>query len=112
MLAVGDLIPKRMGGPANAITGFVSLSRKAIKDFTFSDGTFIPTERTSVVVPSRYLHLHNKHYDNAHVSRPFRFSNVRDGEEKGTKPKFVSTSMEYLPFGRARYEPPLTLLRS
>ena len=111
MLAVSDLIPKRMGGPANAVTGFVSLSRKATKDFTFSDETFIP-KRTSVVVPSRCLHLHNKHYDHAHVSRPFRFSNVRDGEEKGSKPKFVSTSMEYLPFGRARYEPPLTLLRS
>ncbi|KAI9571035.1 cytochrome P450 [Boletus coccyginus] len=85
--------------------GAVSLSRKAIKDFTFSDGTFIP-KGTLVVVPSRCLHLDNEHYENAHVFDPFRFSDMRDEEGEGTKHHFVSTSMEYLPFGLGRHACP------
>jgi len=73
-----------------------------MKDFTFSDGTFIP-KGTLVVVPSRCLHLDNEHYDNAHVFDPFRFSNVRDEEGDGTKYQFVSTSMEYLSFGHGKH---------
>ncbi|KAI9571037.1 cytochrome P450 [Boletus coccyginus] len=85
--------------------GAVSLSRKAIKDFTFSDGTFIP-KGTTVVVPSRSLHLDNEHYENAHVFDPFRFSDMRDEEGEGTKHHFVSTSIEYLPFGHGKHACP------
>ena len=76
--------------------------RKATKDFTFSDGTFIP-KGTTLVVPSRSLHLNNEHYDNAHVFDPFRFSDMRDEEGEGTKHHFVSTSPEYLPFGHGKH---------
>ena len=77
------------GGPANAFMGLVNLRQMAIKDFTFSDGTFIP-KATTIVVPSRCLRL-----DNAHVFDLVRFSNMCD--EWGTKHQFVSTSMKNTP---------------
>ncbi|KAG9310147.1 cytochrome P450 [Chiua virens] len=85
--------------------GSVSLLRKALKDFTFSDGTFIP-KGTSIVVPSRSLHLDNDNYENAHEFDPFRFSNMRGEEGEGTKHHFVSTSLEYLPFGHGKHACP------
>jgi len=102
------------GSPTNAVSGLVSLSRMAMKDFTFSDGTFIP-KGTLVVVPSRCLHLDNEHYENAHVFDPFRFSDMRDEEGEGTKHQFVSTNTEYLPFGHGKhawYGLPLTSFES
>ena len=85
----------------------MGLRRKAVKDFTFSDGTFIP-KGTSVVAAARCLHLDDEYYDNPHVFDPFRFANMRD-DEHDTKHQFVSTSTEYLPFGHGKhawYEPP------
>ncbi|KAG9310148.1 cytochrome P450 [Chiua virens] len=84
--------------------GTTSLPRKALKDFTFSDGTFIP-KGTFLVSPSRSLHLDDENYDNAHKFDPFRFSNMRD-EGEGTKHHFVSTSLEYLPFGHGKHACP------
>ena len=68
----------------------------------FTDGTFIP-KGTSVVAPSRCIHLDNENYDNAHVFDPFRFSDMRDDEGEGTKHHLVSTSTEYLAFGHGKH---------
>ncbi|KAG9310086.1 cytochrome P450 [Chiua virens] len=84
--------------------GAVSMTRKALKDFTFSDGTFIP-KGTRVVAPALPLHLDDQYYDNAQVFDPFRFSNMRDGGE-GAKHQFASTSPEYLPFGHGKHACP------
>ena len=92
------------GGISNPIAGLlVSLLRKVMKDFTFSDGTFIP-KGTTIVAPSKCLHLDNEHYDNAHVFDPFRFSaSTCDEEEEDAKHHFVSTGTEYLPFGHGKH---------
>ncbi|KAN0094344.1 Cytochrome P450 [Tylopilus felleus] len=82
----------------------VGLTRKAVKDFTFSDGTFIP-KGTSVAAAAWCLHLDDEYYDNPHVFDPFRFANMRD-DEHDTKHQFVSTSTEYLPFGHGKHACP------
>lgn len=73
-----------------------------MRDFTFSDGTFIP-KGTLIVAPSLSLHLDNAHYDNAHVFDPFRFSNLRDEEGESARHQFTSTGPDYLPFGHGKY---------
>lgn len=73
-----------------------------MKDFTFSDGMFIP-KGTLILAPSQCLHLDNEHYDNARVFDPFRFSDMRGEEGEGAKHQFVSTSLDYLPFGHGKH---------
>ncbi|KAG9310149.1 cytochrome P450 [Chiua virens] len=85
--------------------GAVSLMRKALKDFTFSDGTFIP-KGTSIVSPSRCLHLDDEYYDDALVFNPFRFSRLRDEQGGDAKHQYVSTSPIYLSFGHGKHACP------
>ncbi|KAF9237107.1 cytochrome P450 [Melanogaster broomeanus] len=83
----------------------VTLSRKAMKDFTFSDGTVIP-KGTVVVVASAAAHHDNEFYKNADMFDPFRFSNMRDEAGEGVMHQFVSTGPEYLPFGHGSHSCP------
>ncbi|KAF9237105.1 cytochrome P450 [Melanogaster broomeanus] len=85
--------------------GCVIMSRKAMKDFTFSNGTVIP-KGTLVVVASAATHHDNEFYENADMFDPFRFSNMRDEEGEGVKHEFVSTNPEYLTFGHGRHACP------
>ncbi|KAF9237109.1 cytochrome P450 [Melanogaster broomeanus] len=85
--------------------GCVSMSRKALKDFTFSDGTVIP-KGAFVTVASTAMHHDNEFYENADMFDPFRFSNMRDEEGEGVKHHFVSTNPEYLTFGHGRHACP------
>ncbi|KAF9225192.1 cytochrome P450 [Gyrodon lividus] len=85
--------------------GSLSMTRKAMKDFTFSDGTVVPKGAT-VSVAARPTHLDNENYDNADMFDPFRFANIRDDEGEGTKHQFVSTNLEYLAFGHGRHACP------
>ena len=48
----------------------MTVVRKAMKDFTFSDGTFIP-KGTMIGVATRSLHHDEKFYRNANVFQPF-----------------------------------------
>ncbi|KAI9569394.1 cytochrome P450 [Boletus coccyginus] len=83
----------------------VTLSRKALKDFTFSDGTFIP-KGTSVAAATLSLHNDKNLYGNPEVFDPFRFAEMREDDGKGAKHQFASTSIEYLPFGHGRHACP------
>lgn len=80
----------------------VALMRKALKDFTFSDGTFIPAG-TSIASPSESLHHDSEIYENPHSFDPFRFYNMRDQEGESMKHHFASTSLDYLPFGHGKH---------
>ena len=80
----------------------MTLSRKALKDFMFSDGTFIP-KGTSVAAATLSLHHDKNFYDNPDVFEPFRFADILEEDGKGPKHQFASTSTEYLPFGHGRY---------
>ena len=76
----------------------MTLTRKALKDFKFSDGTFIP-KGTLIAAPSLSLHHDKNFYENPDVFDPFRFAYMREEDGKGSKHQFASTSIEYLPFG-------------
>ncbi|KAF9223296.1 cytochrome P450 [Gyrodon lividus] len=75
-----------------------AMTRRAMKDFTFSDGTVLP-KGASVSVVSRPMHLDNEIYENADVFDPFRFANIRDRDAEGVKHQFASSNCEYLAFG-------------
>ncbi|KIJ12301.1 hypothetical protein PAXINDRAFT_14916 [Paxillus involutus ATCC 200175] len=81
--------------------GAVAMSRKAMKDFTFSDGTVVP-KGTIIHAASHATHLDNEIYENAGAFDPFRFANMRDEDRDGAKHSFVSTSFEYLAFGHGK----------
>ncbi|KIJ13789.1 hypothetical protein PAXINDRAFT_80392 [Paxillus involutus ATCC 200175] len=83
----------------------VGMTRKVMKEFTFSDGTVLP-KGTLVTIASQATYLDNGVYENAEMFDPFRFSNMRDEEGNGAKHSFVSTSPEYLPFGHGRHACP------
>jgi hypothetical protein len=79
----------------------VSIERKAMKDFTFSDGTFIP-KGTTIGVATRCVHHDEKLYENANVFEPFRFSEIHEDDSESVKCQFVSTAIEYLAFGHGK----------
>ena len=76
----------------------VSITRKALKDFTFSDGTFIP-KGTTIAVAARSIHYDEKFYKDANKFQPFRFAEIHEEDSRGEKRQLVSTAIEYLPFG-------------
>lgn len=72
--------------------------RKAMRPFTFSDGTKIPSG-THVVVASLPMHLDEEYFTDASQFQPFRFAEQR--KDNGEDPKFLfaSTSPSYVAFG-------------
>jgi cytochrome P450 len=78
------------------------MSRLALKDFTFSDGTFIP-KGTLISAAAGPIHGDNEIYPNAAVFDPFRFSKMRDEEGEGVKHHLVTTQPDYVPFGHGRH---------
>jgi len=85
--------------------GSVTMVRKAMKDFTFSDGTFIPegTFVGSAVLPTQH---EAEYYDDPDVFSPWRFADARVREGDSGKHTMVSTSAEYHPFGHGRHACP------
>ena len=87
------------------------MSRRAMKDFTFSDGTLIP-EGGFVSVIEQPMHHDPEHYENPDVFNPWRFVELREsfqqhaGDADDTRPPrygVVSTSAEYVTFGHGRH---------
>ncbi|KAF9244077.1 cytochrome P450 [Melanogaster broomeanus] len=83
----------------------VTMVRKVLKDFRFSDGKVIP-KGAFLAVATRATHLDDELYENAHKFDPFRFANMRGEDEDGTNNQFVSLTPEYLPFGLGRHACP------
>jgi cytochrome P450 len=73
-----------------------------MKDFTFSDGTFIP-KGTMIGVAARCVHHDEKFYENANAFEPFRFAEMNEEDSEGVKCQFVSTAIEYLAFGHSNH---------
>jgi len=100
----GSSTPSK-GHPSNS--GFlidsylpVAMERKAMKDFTFSDGTFIP-KGTHVAIVTRPLHMDGKIYEDPLSFKPFRFA--EEGANDAVKNQLATTSLEYLPFGHGKH---------
>ncbi|KAI0691476.1 cytochrome P450 [Cytidiella melzeri] len=87
--------------------GFSSLTmdRKALKDFTFSDGTFIP-KGAIVCVASRVTHTEGEYYEDPFTFDPWRFARMREEEGEATKQMATTASVAYVPFGFGRHACP------
>lgn len=81
------------------------MSRKAMTDYTFSDGTFIP-KGTIVAIPSRAMHFDSEYYENPEEFQAFRYVpksyNGGGSADIELPQRMVSTSLEYTPFGHGR----------
>ncbi|RPD64678.1 cytochrome P450 [Lentinus tigrinus ALCF2SS1-7] len=82
-----------------------SLIRKAMRDITLNDGTFIP-KGTIIVTAQHPTHRDETNYPDANVFDGFRFARMREQEGEGTKHQFVNTSIEYVPFGHGKHACP------
>lgn len=80
----------------------VFLARKALKDFTFSDGTFVP-KGCYVSSASVGTHYAEHIYSDPTEFKPFRFSDMPDETGEGTKYQLANTSADYLIFGLGRH---------
>ena len=82
----------------------VGLRRLALKDFTFSDGTFIP-KGTHVAAAQYCIQRDPEIHEDAGSFNPWRFSDARekDTDPNSTKHAFVSTGLDYLTFGHGRH---------
>ncbi len=83
----------------------VVMSRKAMKNFTFSDGTFIP-KGAHVAALSGPVHMDDQIYEDPLTFKPFRFAEAREGANsarEAVKNQMVTTSPEHLLFGHGRH---------
>jgi cytochrome P450 len=81
------------------------MGRKALKDFTFSDGTFIP-KGTYLAAVAGPVHMDEKIYEDPLTFKPFRFAEAREGADDArdaVKNQMITTSLEYLPFGHGKH---------
>lgn len=78
------------------------MTRKALKDHTLSDGTFLPAG-TFVSAASRAIHYDSANYEHPEVFDGFRFANIREEEGEGTKHQMVATATDFLAFGHGRH---------
>ena len=84
------------------MTWSVQVMRKTMRDYTFADGTFLP-KGTVVGIGVNEVHLDDRLYENARMFEPFRFVNTETTDEDGAKHRFVSTGLDYLPFGHGKH---------
>ena len=79
------------------------MSRKVIKDYTLSDGTFLPAG-TTVTANLAATHRDETFYENPEVFDGFRFERMRESSvDEGLKNQMVQTSTNYLAFGHGRH---------
>ncbi|KAF8528499.1 cytochrome P450 [Hysterangium stoloniferum] len=86
----------RMNGSA------VIMTRKALMDFTFSDGTVIP-KGTFISAAATPMHLDDEVYADAGVFNGFRFSGING---QGVKSQLSSTNPDFIRFGHGRHACP------
>ena len=85
----------------------VGMVRRALKDITLSDGTYIPAG-TLFGFAAQSLHTDAHHYPDPEHFEAFRFSDARgdagtDESASAARNRFVNTSSEYIPFGRGKH---------
>ena len=80
----------------------VTMSRVALKDFTFSSGIVIPAG-TTVAVPMYAIHHDKNIWPDPFKFDPYRSSRVQDQDAGGVKHQMVTSSPEFLPWGYGRH---------
>ncbi|KAH9929802.1 cytochrome P450, partial [Fomitopsis serialis] len=85
----------------NGISG-ITIFRRAMKDVTLSDGTYVP-EGTILAAVATATHRDEANYENPNVFDPFRFSRLREEESERTKHHYVTTSAKDIGFGHGKH---------
>ena len=82
----------------------VSMTRLALRPFTFSNGVTVPAG-TLISIPASATHRDERAYPNPDEFDGFRFAKLRESEGDTTTSRYqtVSTSSEYLAFGLGRH---------
>jgi len=81
------------------------MQRKAMKDFTFSDGTSIP-EGTIVTAIHGPVNVDEEIYEDPLIFKPFRFAEAREGADDAmgaVRNQIVTTSLQNLTFGHGKH---------
>jgi len=82
----------------------LTLGRRVMKDFTFSNGVTVP-EGHFVAVASYATHRDPKNYPNPEEFQPFRFADMRD-EGDSIRHQTVSVGLDWVNFGGGRHSCP------
>ncbi|KAF8178062.1 cytochrome P450 [Pholiota molesta] len=85
--------------------GGLSMNRKALKDFKFSNGVTVPAG-THIAVASYETHVDGNLYSDPDKFEGLRFADKREEEGEGLKHQMVALSHEYVVFGTGRHACP------
>lgn len=87
--------------------GNMLMTRKALKDWTLSDGTLIPTG-TFVAIANDAMNKDDEVFPDARTFNGFRFADMRDGDGEldSIKHQMVSLSLDHIVFGHGRHACP------
>lgn len=77
------------------------MTRYAVKDFIFPDGTLIPAGNW-VLAPMYPMSLDDDLFPEAKKFDAFRFSRLREQPGEGNRHQFVSTSASHINFGHGK----------
>ncbi|KDR66030.1 hypothetical protein GALMADRAFT_162272 [Galerina marginata CBS 339.88] len=83
----------------------LTLNRKVMKDFTFSNGVIVPAG-TEIAAATYSTHMDNQNYDRPTEFQGFRFADMRDEVGESIKHQFVSLTPDFLTFGTGRHACP------
>jgi len=81
------------------------MDRKVLKDFTFSNGTFIPKGSRLAAIAGP-INMDEEIYEDPSTFKPFRFAEAREGANdarEAMKNQMVTTSLQNLVFGHGRH---------
>lgn len=79
------------------------MDRKALVDYTLSDGTFLP-KGTNIACNAVAVHREAANYERPDEFDGFRFATIRqEVEGESAKNQLVATSNDYIPFGHGRH---------
>jgi len=78
------------------------MSRVALKEFSFSDGTRIP-EGALISTVFATPHMDSEVYPDPKSFQPFRFAHIRESEGKETTNQFAATNPDYIAFGYGKH---------
>ncbi|KAH8828968.1 cytochrome P450 [Flagelloscypha sp. PMI_526] len=78
--------------------GPLASARRVLKDFTFSNGQVVPAGH-DISFTAHSIHKDAAHYDEPHVFRPFRFSDMREGQGEGVFHQFITPDPTFVAFG-------------
>ncbi|KAL0579192.1 hypothetical protein V5O48_002814 [Marasmius crinis-equi] len=86
-------------------TSAVTLNRKALVDFTLSDGTVIPAG-TTVGIAAFPVHRDENNYGDASRFDPLRFYDIREKEGRSVRHQMMTPEPGYVAFGMGKHACP------